>query len=169
MSHGLLLLADASSSTSLSTELKTAVAAFIVGIAVGITGMGGGALMTPALIFLGVGNTSTIVTADLTAAAKAAPEQTNPRISEIKARVQSGYYNSDEVKQQVADALLKSDGMRTAVDDIAQVQVAKQKMDSVPDTRPDAVDQARQRVDEGFYDQPEVRRGTVDKIIDELA
>jgi uncharacterized membrane protein YfcA len=44
-------------------------AGFFVGIIVGITGMGGGALMTPALIFLGVGNTSSIVTADLTAAA----------------------------------------------------------------------------------------------------
>lgn len=50
-------------------EIKTAVAAFIVGIVVGITGMGGGALMTPALIFLGVGDASTVVTADLTAAA----------------------------------------------------------------------------------------------------
>ena len=44
-------------------------AAFIVGTVVGITGMGGGALMTPALIFLGVGDASTVVTADLTAAA----------------------------------------------------------------------------------------------------
>src|SRR5436190_14501500 len=44
-------------------------AAFCVGTVVGITGMGGGALMTPALIFLGVGDASTIVTADLTAAA----------------------------------------------------------------------------------------------------
>lgn len=44
-------------------------AGFIVGIVVGLTGMGGGALMTPALIFLGVGNASTVVTADLTAAA----------------------------------------------------------------------------------------------------
>ncbi|MCW2850687.1 MAG: hypothetical protein JWM84_351 [Nocardioides sp.] len=44
-------------------------AAFFVGIVVGLTGMGGGALMTPALIFLGVGDTSKIVTADLTAAA----------------------------------------------------------------------------------------------------
>jgi uncharacterized membrane protein YfcA len=44
-------------------------ASFFVGIVVGLTGMGGGALMTPALIFLGVGHTSTIVTADLTAAA----------------------------------------------------------------------------------------------------
>ncbi|MCX6399604.1 MAG: sulfite exporter TauE/SafE family protein [Propionibacteriales bacterium] len=51
------------------TALSIAVAGFLVGIVVGLTGMGGGALMTPALIFLGVGHTSAIVTADLTAAA----------------------------------------------------------------------------------------------------
>ena len=45
------------------------VAGFVVGTIVGLTGMGGGALMTPALIFLGVGNASAVVTADLTAAA----------------------------------------------------------------------------------------------------
>jgi uncharacterized membrane protein YfcA len=44
-------------------------AGFIVGVVVGLTGMGGGALMTPALIFLGVGETAAVVTADLTAAA----------------------------------------------------------------------------------------------------
>jgi uncharacterized protein len=44
-------------------------AGFLVGVVVGLTGMGGGALMTPALIFLGVGNAPTVVTADLTAAA----------------------------------------------------------------------------------------------------
>ena len=44
-------------------------AAFFVGVVVGLTGMGGGALMTPALIFLGVGDAATVVTADLTAAA----------------------------------------------------------------------------------------------------
>ncbi len=49
--------------------VKTAIAGFLVGIVVGITGMGGGALMTPALIFLGVGDAATVVTADLTAAA----------------------------------------------------------------------------------------------------
>jgi uncharacterized membrane protein YfcA len=63
-----LLLADGASA-SFGTELKTAIAAFIVGTVVGMTGMGGGALMTPALIFLGVGDASTVVTADLTAAA----------------------------------------------------------------------------------------------------
>src|SRR6187399_2800891 len=44
-------------------------AGFFVGVVVGLTGMGGGALMTPALIFLGVGDASTVVTADLTASA----------------------------------------------------------------------------------------------------
>ena len=53
------------------TALSIAAAGFFVGIVVGLTGMGGGALMTPALIFLGVGGgeAATIVTADLTAAA----------------------------------------------------------------------------------------------------
>jgi uncharacterized membrane protein YfcA len=52
-----------------ATFLAILVAGFLVGIVVGLTGMGGGALMTPALIFLGVGEAATVVTADLTAAA----------------------------------------------------------------------------------------------------
>jgi uncharacterized protein len=55
--------------TAHADQLKTVVAGLLVGTVVGITGMGGGALMTPALIFLGVGSASTVVTADLTAAA----------------------------------------------------------------------------------------------------
>src|ERR1051326_3306836 len=55
--------------TAYHTEITTAIAALLIGIVVGMTGMGGGALMTPALIFLGVGHVSSIVTADLTAAA----------------------------------------------------------------------------------------------------
>jgi hypothetical protein len=51
------------------TALSILGAGFLVGIVVGLTGMGGGALMTPALIFLGVGEAATVVTADLTAAA----------------------------------------------------------------------------------------------------
>lgn len=69
MFHGAQqLLADGALSGH-GLEIKTAVAAFFVGIVVGITGMGGGALMTPALIFLGVGNASAVVTADLAASA----------------------------------------------------------------------------------------------------
>ena len=52
-----------------TAALSILVAGFVVGIVVGLTGMGGGALMTPALLFLGVGEAATVVTADLTAAA----------------------------------------------------------------------------------------------------
>src|SRR6476469_4833124 len=52
-----------------ATFFSILAAGFLVGIVVGLTGMGGGALMTPALIFLGVGDASAVVTADLTAAA----------------------------------------------------------------------------------------------------
>ncbi len=52
-----------------TTFLAILLAGFLVGAVVGLTGMGGGALMTPALIFLGVGDAATVVTADLTAAA----------------------------------------------------------------------------------------------------
>lgn len=51
------------------TALSIVAAGFFVGIVVGLTGMGGGALMTPALLFLGVGEAAAVVTADLTAAA----------------------------------------------------------------------------------------------------
>jgi uncharacterized protein len=51
--------------------LSILAAGFLVGIVVGLTGMGGGALMTPALLFLGAGSgeAATVVAADLTAAA----------------------------------------------------------------------------------------------------
>ena len=52
-----------------TTFVAVLAAGFFVGVVVGLTGMGGGALMTPALIFLGVGDAPTVVTADLTAAA----------------------------------------------------------------------------------------------------
>src|SRR5215211_2349058 len=52
-----------------TTALSILAAGFFVGVVVGLTGMGGGALMTPALIFLGVGDATSVVTADLTAAA----------------------------------------------------------------------------------------------------
>ncbi len=52
-----------------TTFAAIVLAGFVVGVVVGLTGMGGGALMTPALIFLGVGDAATVVTADLTASA----------------------------------------------------------------------------------------------------
>jgi len=50
-----------------TAALSVFIVAFGVGIVVGLTGMGGGALMTPALIFLGI-NPAAAVANDLVAA-----------------------------------------------------------------------------------------------------
>lgn len=51
------------------SALSIVAVGFFVGVVVGLTGMGGGALMTPSLILLGFADATSVVTADLTAAA----------------------------------------------------------------------------------------------------
>lgn len=104
--------------------------------------------------------------ADLAAAAK--EERVNPRIEEVRARVASGFYDSEPARQRIADSLLRSGNMREAVDEIALSRAAKESA-GVPDTRQDRVTEARQRVGSGFYDTPEVRGKTAERILDELA
>ena len=106
--------------------------------------------------------------AELSAQAKAAPAENNPRIQEIRQRVQSGYYDSRQVREQIADSLLASDGMREVVSDVAQMQTAKDQLAQVPDVREDRVDETRQRVDAGFYDTRQARQDTADSMLDEL-
>ena len=107
--------------------------------------------------------------ADLSEAARTAPDTLNPRIEEVRQRVASGFYESDDVRREIAGAILNSDSVRPVVDEIGVVRQAKQQLDSVPDTRPERVNQARERVASGFYDQPEVREAAVDGFINELA
>ena len=106
---------------------------------------------------------------ELSALARAESTETNPRVDEIKRRVESGYYNARQVREQIADALLDSPGMRNDVSDIAVFKGAKEAVNSVPDAREDKVYEARQRVESGFYDRSEVQRDTADRILDELA
>ena len=107
--------------------------------------------------------------AELSAQAKATPAENNPRIQEIRQRVQSGYYDSRQVREQIADSLLASDGMREVVSDVARMQTAKDQLAQVPEVREDRVDETRQRVDAGFYDTRQARQDTADSMLDELA
>ena len=106
---------------------------------------------------------------ELSALARAESTETNPRIDEIKRRVESGYYNARQVREQIADALLDSPSMRNDVSDVAVFNRAKEAVNAVPDVREDKVNEARQRVESGFYDRSEVQRDTADRILDELA
>ena len=105
---------------------------------------------------------------ELSALARAESTETNPRIDEIKRRVESGYYNARRVREQIADALLDSPGMRDDVSDVVVFKGAQEALDAVPDEREDKVSEARQRVESGFYNQGEIQRDTADRILDEL-
>ena len=87
---------------------------------------------------------------ELSALARAESTETNPRIDEIKRRVESGYYNARQVREQIADALLDSPGMRDDVSDVVVFKGAQEALDAVPDEREDKVNEARQRVESGL-------------------
>ncbi len=105
---------------------------------------------------------------ELSALARAESTETNPRVDEIKRRVESGYYNARQVREQIADALLDSPGMRNDVSDVAVFKGAQEALDDVPDVRESKVSEARKRVENGFYHRGEIQRDTADRILDEI-
>jgi anti-sigma28 factor (negative regulator of flagellin synthesis) len=105
--------------------------------------------------------------AELTAALKRTAETPNPRIAEIRERVQSGFYNSEDVRRQIAGALFESNGIRPVVNEVAEIRTAHRQLADVPDVREDRVAQSRQRAASGFYDQADIRTQTAQSIIDE--
>ena len=105
---------------------------------------------------------------ELSALARSESTETNPRIDEVKRRVESGYYNARQVREQIADALLDSPGMRDGVSDVVVFKGAQEALDAVPDEREDKVNEARQRVESGFYNRGEIQQDTADRILDEL-
>jgi hypothetical protein len=107
--------------------------------------------------------------AELAAKTKAAPERVNPRLQEVQARVSSGYYNTQDARRKVADAVLGSESMKGVLSGMVQARAAKQQLAAVPDVRQGEVDQARRRVADRFYESAEVRRQTAQRMLDELA
>ena len=101
--------------------------------------------------------------------AKAAPEDFNPRLREIRERINSGFYDTRETREKIADAVLQSSGVRVVVDDIDQFRAAMEKMAEVPDIREDAVASARSKVESGAFDTREALVNTAQRMIDEMA
>jgi anti-sigma28 factor (negative regulator of flagellin synthesis) len=107
--------------------------------------------------------------AELSAKLSADVDEVNPRVEEIRARVQSGYYESRQVREQIAESILEEGALRETLSDIAQVRAARQGLEGVPDVRQERIDQARQRVASGYYDRADIRQQTAERMLDELA
>ena len=96
--------------------------------------------------------------AGLTEALKAAPETTNPRIGEIRERVQSGYYNSEDIRREIAGAMPDAEGIKPVVNEVAEVRAAHRQLAEVPDVRQDRVAASRQRAAKGSMINPTYAR-----------
>ena len=106
---------------------------------------------------------------ELSAQARAAAADNSAHIATVRERVRSGYYDSRQVREEIAESLLDSGGLRETVAQIGQTQAARQELARIPDTRPERVEEARERASTGFYDTAEVRADTADRVLDELA
>lgn len=115
-------------------------------------------------------STSAQGVADLAAKAKVAVDEASAsRLEEVRARVRSGHYNTPETRKQIAGALLQSGGFKEVVADLAQARGVRQQVNKVPEIRQAEVERARQRVSSDFYQDPQVRQATAERVIDQLA
>jgi hypothetical protein len=115
-------------------------------------------------------STGTQGLADLAAKARVAIDETSAsRLEDVRARVQSGYYNSPETRKQIAGALLQSGGFKEIAADLAQAKGITKQAKNVPEVRKAEVERARQRVSSGFYQDPQVRQATAERVVDQMA
>ena len=84
------------------------------------------------------------------------------------AKVQRGERRETERSSTRSDEGVES-GSTDATDDVSQIRARHASLidaaKNTPDVRADRVAQARERVQEGFYDQPEVRSTIADRLL----
>ena len=95
--------------------------------------------------------------------------QSKANLDAIRERVESGFYDTQEALENVANAMLDSDGLQDTISEIAQFQGAKQQLDQVPDVRADVVERVRELAGNGFYNQRDILERTADGVINEIA
>ena len=87
--------------------------------------------------------------------------QTAQRLSTIRVKIESGYYDRAEVRDQIASAIIES----PALGEITSSTKLEREAEYI---REEAVEEARENVRQGVYEQPEVIRETANRILDAL-
>jgi anti-sigma28 factor (negative regulator of flagellin synthesis) len=90
------------------------------------------------------------------------------RLEEVRQRLSSGYYNTEQFRSDLADAVSLSGTMNEVVVDSAQIQELRRQVDEAPDSREGRIEETRKRVAEGYYDQRSARLDAADRLIDDL-
>jgi len=106
--------------------------------------------------------------AELTELAESTPAQSKANIDGVREKVQSGFYNTPEALENMANAMIESDVLQDAVSEIAQFQTAKGQLSEVPNVRTEEVERTKQLAGSGFYNQRDALEGAADGMINEI-
>lgn len=109
--------------------------------------------------------------ADLASLRKVARQDDTSRtakLEEVRQRLSSGYYNTDQFRSDLAEAVSSSGTMDEVLVESAQIQELSRKVDSTQESREERVEETRKRVADGYYDQRSARLDTADRLIDDL-
>jgi len=90
------------------------------------------------------------------------------RLEEVRQRLSSGYYNTEQFRSDLADAVSSSGTMDEVLVESAQIQELSRKVDGTQESREERVEETRKRVADGYYDQRSARLDTADRLIDDL-
>ncbi len=85
-------------------------------------------------------------------------------ISELKDRRAKGYYDKLEIRERTSEKLIDSNDLKDVVKEYHQSNLSKEISSRESDIRYQKVADARQRVAEGYYDDP----GNYGKIADKI-
>ncbi len=86
---------------------------------------------------------------------------------DAKKKVDSQHKSSGEAKKAPSDKIQISDDARLLIQRDTLVQQMQKAMETLPDVRPDKVQQSTERVESGFYDQQQVYKKITGDLLNE--
>ena len=95
-------------------------------------------------------------------------DDSQARIESAKQRIASGFYNQDEILEQTADKILKSDHFRAVIQGSIETGSLVTISPDASEVRTEKVHLARSRMAEGYYQRSDIVTVTAEKIIKDL-
>lgn len=90
------------------------------------------------------------------------------RLQEIRAKVATGFFNTREGLEAIAEALEEAEPIADVVGEIETVKLAKRQLEDLPEVRPEKVQEAKQKVEQNLYFEPQVEADTAENILNEM-
>ena len=90
---------------------------------------------------------------------------TRKDVSELRDKTANGFYDNYETRARISDRLIESEELKGVVEEFHLSNLSKEILAKSSDIRHDKVADVKQKIAQGFYDNPQNYGGFADKII----